>query len=150
MPRYHKSRAVLPSGKYQVKVIGAKDEISKNGNPMITLRLSVKVKGASRVFFDHLVFTDSSDWKVAEFLTAMGEELTDEMDIKPYEYVDRTALARVGIKEFEGQLQNFIERWLPPESSAGKATEAPSSTVPTSGAMGDQVAASNENEGSAR
>jgi Protein of unknown function (DUF669) len=134
MPRYRKTstRCVAQAGKYEVLVVSAKNQRSKAGNQMITLGLSLSEGGAPGLVFDHLVFTESCCWKIADFLTAMGETLSDEMDIEPSNYVGRTAFARVGIEDFNGHTQNKIEKWLPPESKAAKATHRASPTQPTS------------------
>ena len=114
MPKF---RAFVEPGKYEVSVVGAKSSVSKKGNQMITLRLSVE--GAHRLFSDHLVFTESSFWKVADFLIAMGHPPSGEVDLDfdPQNYVGCTAVALVGVEEFNGRSQNKIERWLPPTST---------------------------------
>jgi hypothetical protein len=82
-------------------------------------------------FLDHLVFTESSAWKIAQFLNAMGEELIDQ-DIDPDDYIGRTARAIVGAREYQGRIQNCIESWLPPESTSAAAS-SPSAAQPDAG-----------------
>src|SRR5947209_128877 len=98
MPKYRHIQLVVPPAEHDVTVMNAKLEHSKkSGNEMITLRLTVP--GGSISFFDHLVFEDNSYWKIAQFLTAMGEEIADDQDINPNDYVNRTARAVVGVRE---------------------------------------------------
>jgi hypothetical protein len=82
------------------------------------------------------VFAENSYWKVAQFLTAMGHTLTGDEDIDPVDYVGRQARALVGVHEFRGLSQNYIEKWLPPlakpsgDGNAVSAAEiAPGSTI---------------------
>lgn len=113
---------VVEPGEYQVQVVRAKTEWSKNGNEMVSLRLCVE--GGTREFFDHLVSSGSCSWKIAQFLIAMGEEPSDEMEIEPADYTGRTARAVVGVEDFEGRPKNKIVKWLPPKSAARIAAEA--------------------------
>jgi len=133
MPKYPKPtrRTVVSPGKYEVQVVGAKNQISQNGNEMIVLRISVA--GAARLFSDHLVFTESSLWKIADFLTAMGEEADEEHDIEPGNYLGRVALAKVGVEEYNGRAHNKIEKWLPPITESEKADRASQVKLATAG-----------------
>ena len=133
-----------------MEIVGGYDCVSKNENEMMVLK--VRVKGYARTFFDHLVFSDASDWKIASYLISMGQEVADdeELDLRAHDYIRRTARAEVGIREFRGLKQNYIKNWLPPKSSAVEASETPSSIASTSGAMGNQFEATGTNEGAAR
>lgn len=124
MPKFHKSRTVLPPGDYEVRVASATDKVSANENEMIVLRLSVE--GHPQLFSDHLVFTESSSWKIAQFLTAMGEEVADDVDIHAADYVGRCARALIGVEEFNGIPKNRIEKWLSPAKTVPAAEPSPS------------------------
>jgi len=124
MPKYRQIKFFAPPGEYQVEVVSAKERMSKNRNETIALRLSVGEDTLS--FREDLVFTESSYWKVGQFLTAMGEEAADDKDIEAADYVGRTARALVGVREFRGLRQNYIERWLAPETANAESTQAKS------------------------
>ncbi len=114
MPRYRHIQSVVPPGEYNVTVKIATLKQSTTGNEMFVLRLAA---GSSDCWFnEHLVFADSSYWKIAQFLTAMGKQLTGDEDINPGEYVNRTARAVIGVQDYNGKPQNFIQKWLPPKS----------------------------------
>jgi hypothetical protein len=130
MPKYRKVIWSVPPGEYQVEVVSAEERESKNGNETIALRLSIEGEGDARTFPDHLVFTESCYWKIAQFLTAMGEEATDDKDIRAADYVGRRARAVVGVQKFKGLPQNKIDAWLPAESATGEGTEAGSPEQP--------------------
>ena len=146
----YKLLSVVPPGEYEVEIVGAYDCVSKNENEMMALK--VRVKGHARIFFDHLVFSEASDWKIASYLISMGQEVADneELDLRARDYIDRTARADVGVREFRGLKQNYIKKWLPPKSGAVEATKIPASMASTSGAMSNQFDATGTNEGAAR
>jgi Protein of unknown function (DUF669) len=111
MPRYRHTQPVVPEGEYDVTVMSATEGRSKSGNEMIVLRLSAE--GSKHWFSEHLVFSDASYWKIAQFLTAIGKHLKGDEDIKPEDCLGRTARAIVGVKEFGGRSENVIKKWLP-------------------------------------
>ena len=113
MPRYRHTQPVVPEGEYNVTVMSATEGRSKSGNEMIVLRLSPE--GSTHWFSEHLVFSDSSYWKIAQFLTAIGKKLKGDEDIKPEDCLGRIARAIIGVKEFEGRSENVIKKWLPPK-----------------------------------
>lgn len=120
MPTYRKNSSVVPAGEYQIRVLGAMSQVSKKGNEMIRLHLSAG--SLAHCFHDYLVFTEECALKIAQFLTAMGEEVPDEKDVNPDDYIGRTGRALVGVKEFNRRLQNTIEKWLPPMKSTDNTT----------------------------
>jgi hypothetical protein len=115
MAKYRKPSHV-PAGQYEVHVINATSRISRNGNEMVVLKLSVDAGRGT--IFDHLVFTEEADWRIASFLTAVGIELGQGDDIDPALFVGRRARALVKVDTFDGRLQNKIEKWLPPTDLA--------------------------------
>jgi Protein of unknown function (DUF669) len=120
--KYKKPRYV-PDGEYEVEVISARSQTSRNNNEMIVLKVSV---GPGRcIIFDHLVFTDASDWKIAQCLTAVGIELQDGDDIHPRLFEHRRGRALVTVTMFDGCLQNKIAKWLPPAANSPAAHPSP-------------------------
>ena len=147
LPKYHKSKSVVPAGEYEVRVETACLRRAKSGREMIEMELSIE--GFRRWFRDYLVFDERCDWKIADFLTSMGEELTDEMEIDPNNYIGRTARVRVGVREFNNRLQNYVERWLPPAGAAAKGIESEPPAQPTNHALGDGLPAESSGGGGA-
>ena len=129
MPKYRHIEVVVPPGEYDVTVETAMLKRSKKGNEMIVLQLSAGAK--NRWFLEHLVFAEKSYWKIAQFLMAMGHNITGDEEIDPFDYVGRTARAVVDVHEFGGRSQNKIQQWLPPrESTVAEVIEAPTPTAP--------------------
>jgi hypothetical protein len=124
MPTYRHVQPVVAPGEYNVTVMAATLRRSKSGNEMMVLRLSAN--GSKNWFSEHLVFSDRSYWRIAEFLTSMGKQLTGDEDINPADYIGRTGRAIVGVDDFNGRPQNVIKKWLPPKSEADADTSADS------------------------
>jgi hypothetical protein len=122
MPTYRHIQSVVPPGEYDVTVMSATLAPTKAGDEMMVLRLSAP--GSSKWFFDRLVFAERFYWKIAQFLTAMGKQLTGDEEIDPLDYVCRSGRAIVGVHDFNGRPENFIKRWLPPKSNAGTVISA--------------------------
>jgi hypothetical protein len=125
MPTYRHIQPFVPPGEYDVTVMSATLAPTKAGDEMMVLRLSAP--GSSKWFFERLVFADSSYWKIAQFLTAMGKQLSGDEDINPVDYIHRTARAIVDVQDFNGRPENFIKKWLPPKSKAGAVNSAETS-----------------------
>jgi hypothetical protein len=115
MPKRNRP-SYVPAGEYEVTVVNATSQISRNGNEMVVLKLSVE--GGRGTIFDHLVFTEEADWRIASFLTAVGIELGQGDAIDPALFVDRRARALVKVEPFDGRFQNKIEKWLHPKDGA--------------------------------
>jgi|GEM_PF-6847503 len=125
MPTYRHIQPVVPPGEYDVTVMSATLAPTKAGHEMMVLRLCAP--GSSKWFFERLVFAESSYWKIAQFLTAMGKQLTGDEEINPPDYVHRSGRAIVGVHEFNGRPENFIKKWLPPKSKTGAVNSAETS-----------------------
>ncbi len=112
MPRYQPPRrdAIAP-GEYEVRVVNATEAISSTGAEMISLRLRVEPEG--KLVFEHIVFTESAAWKIAEFLRAFGEDAAAEKDIQPADYIGRTARVRLTSVDYHGREENKVAKWLP-------------------------------------
>jgi hypothetical protein len=129
MALYRKVTLVVPPGEYEVKIVNGYDKVSHNGNAMMVFRLTVE--GLSRSFVDCIVFTESSDWKIAAFLAAMGIRVSenDEIDLRARDFVGRTGRAVVGVHEYRGSSENCIVRWVPAESKAQVANPPPTAAT---------------------
>lgn len=76
-------RFLVPDGLYCVEAIDAKEKTSKTGNPMIELKLEVKLEGGGSgpKFFDWLVLSESTAWKMDQFLAAAGKHPGEGVEV---------------------------------------------------------------------
>lgn len=123
-PRY------VPGGDYLITVIEATETIAKeSGAEMIKLKLEVEEHGVR--FFDYLVATESSFWKIDTFRKAIGEKVIEgeEVELFADDLLGRQAYATLRVEEFDGRKNNKIDAWLsngnvPPHSSKGSSSRS--------------------------
>src|SRR5437879_296946 len=125
MPTYHASEPTarpdfVQPGDYEVEVVNAEETVSQKGHDMIELKLRAEPGGA--VFFDHLVFTESSFWKIDAFRAAIGERVTPDQEVEIHgdDLIGRKGRARLVVEEFNGRKRNKIGAWLLPAQAADK------------------------------
>lgn len=103
-------------GEYKFRVVDAKEEKSKAGNPQIKLKLKILLPGGKEAHsvFDYLVFTPSSVWKVDAFLKATdkhpGEGQT--VDVEAADCIGLEGRFRLSEETYNGKLQNKVESYL--------------------------------------
>jgi hypothetical protein len=104
----------LPPGDYVVEVNKAVDKVSKNGNDMVLLQICFQDHSCPE-FYDHLVYSPKSIFKINEFLTAVGVNFTIGMDerLVTADLFWARACARFSVKEWEGKKVNHLDAWLP-------------------------------------
>ena len=119
MPSYRSAEPAsrpdfVPAGEYSVEVINAEETVSQKGHDMIELKLRVEPDGP--VFYDHLVFTESSFWKIDVFRAAIGESViaNEEIEIVADDLIGRQGRARLVIEEYNGRKHNKVGSWLVP------------------------------------
>jgi hypothetical protein len=85
---------------------------------MIELKLRAEPGGV--VFFDHLVFTESSFWKIDAFRAAVGEKVTPDQEVEMHadDLIGRKGRARLNVEEYNGRKRNKVVAWLLPAPSA--------------------------------
>jgi hypothetical protein len=121
MPSYRSGDASRPeyvnAGEYSVEITGAEETVSKNKNDMIELRLKVEPDGV--VLFDHLVFAESSFWKIDAFRASVGEKVVpgEEVDIVADDLIGRTGKVRLIVEDYQGRKRNKVAAWLVPQTS---------------------------------
>jgi hypothetical protein len=88
---------------------------------MIELKLRAEPGGA--VFFDHLVFMESSYWKIDAFRAAIGEKILpdQEVEIHADDLIGRKGRARLIVEEFNGRKRNKVAAWLLPTPAPANA-----------------------------
>jgi hypothetical protein len=73
----------IPDGEYSLKVIDAKEGLSKKGNPMITVRFEVSDNFQKvGTVVDYLTFSESTHWRVNQFLKGCGKHPGDGEDVE--------------------------------------------------------------------
>ena len=122
MPSYRSAEPTfrpdfVPAGEYSVEVINAEETVSQKGHDMIELKLRVEPDGP--VFFDHLVFTESSFWKIDSFRAAIDETVlpNEEIEIIADDLIGRQGRARLVVEEYNGRKRNKVAAWVVPASA---------------------------------
>ena len=129
MPSYRSSEPTarpdyVEPGEYEIEVINAEDAVSQKGSEMIELKLRVEPSGA--VFFDHLVFTEKSFWKIDAFRAATGENVTANQDVEIHadDLIGRKGRAKLIVEEFNGRKRNKVAAWLLPKPASAPLANA--------------------------
>jgi len=112
MPSYRASEPTarpdfVPSGDYDIEILNAEETVSQKGHDMIELKLRAD-------FFDHLVFMESSYWKIDAFRAAIGEKVMpdQEVEIHADDLIGRKGRARLIVEEYQGRKRNKVAAWL--------------------------------------
>src|SRR6266404_2607571 len=102
-------RKLLPDGDYDFVVEDAKPKLAKTGSDMIETKLLVSDgNGNKTVVYDRLM-----DWNMEAFLASIGEEVVyGEVDIEPFEFVNRSGRLRLVTGEFNDEKRNEVRKYL--------------------------------------
>lgn len=95
------NKGLLTEGSYPFQVKAIDQLISKSGNSMLKITLSVLEKdGSSRTIFDYLVALDSMMFKIKHFCEAIGlEESYKKGNFDPQDCIDRSGMALVSVQK---------------------------------------------------
>ena len=123
-----RSFEALPEGKYLVEVLEVKPKTAaSSGAPMLAWVFRVLEEDyAGRQLFTNTVLTDVSLWKLKGFLIALGyteEELAGELELDPDELTGLQAIARVKVRDYNGEARNDVASLEAIEASADVVTE---------------------------
>jgi hypothetical protein len=95
------NQGLLTEGTYPFQVKAIDQLISKSGNSMLKVKLSVLEKdGSARIIFDYLVAMDTMMFKIKHFCESIG--LADQYSkgmFDPQECIDRSGMAILGIQK---------------------------------------------------
>lgn len=122
MPSYTASKPstggalYVPPGDYKLKVLDAVDETSSNGNEMITMRMGVIMPDGSKgpSFFERLVFTPKSFYRIDNFLASCGEHPGEgkSRSLEADDVIGWECRARLKVEEYDGRKNNKVEAYL--------------------------------------
>lgn len=104
----------LPVGNYPVVVEDSEEGVSKKGNDMITLTLSVTSEEyEGRKLFLHLVVLENTLWKIKETMLALGwseDELDGPMELDAADFLNLEAIAVVTQDTWQGKVVNRVDQ----------------------------------------
>lgn len=124
----------MKDGQYLCAIIGAEEKTSKRGSEMIELKCEAigpnieEEKGS--IFYDYLVFSESSFWKIDDFRRAIGETIVEgaEVSIEADDLIGKTFEAHLISEGFNGKDSNKIGKYVTGEGEA--ASEDASDDIP--------------------
>lgn len=115
----------VPPGDYMVTINSLERRTSENsGNEYLNLTLEIAEGEHEGIkFFDMLVLTESSFWKVAQLCRAIGQ--TEPFNLDSDDEVEavmlgRTCKAKLKVENYKGEKRNRVQRFMP-LSDAAKA-----------------------------
>lgn len=110
------SQFYVEPGDYRCKVVEAKEDTSKAGNDMITAKCRVIREDGTEgpAFFERLVFTEKTFWRVDQFLKACGKHPGEGEDIAidADDMIGWEFEATLTIEEYDGRKSNRIAEFL--------------------------------------
>jgi hypothetical protein len=119
---------VIPAGTYDAVVKKATDEVSKSGNDMIKLILTVYTPAGITVdVFDYLVFSDAVLYKVKHFCESAGIDFA-KGELEGGECVEKNVKVKLAIDSQEGYPdKNVVKDYV---KRSGSVPSVPSASKP--------------------
>ena len=103
----------LDEGEYELRIKDYEFRTSKAGNEIINIMYEeVKTK---KYIWDNLVFTPKAQWKIKQFLPAIGQEVGKSVKMDENymnNIVGEHLWAQVGTDTYEGKTKNTVEKYL--------------------------------------
>lgn len=122
----------VPPGEYDAVVKRALEQVSANGNDMMSLVLTVYTGKGTADVFDYLVATDTWAWKMRHFCESAGITYgTGDLDESDCD--GRNVRVKLGIKKQKDYPdKNEVQDYLPRSTGAKvrTVTQAAAATVP--------------------
>lgn len=75
------NRPPLINGLYTAEITDVEEKISKNGNDMFNIKLTIYHEGYTYYIWDSLVFTEKAFWKISQLWKALGNTPLDGENI---------------------------------------------------------------------
>ncbi|MBO4579262.1 MAG: DUF669 domain-containing protein [Clostridiales bacterium] len=126
---------IPPIGEYTFTVANLEKTMSKSGNKMADLTISLDVNGQAYVRHDYLVLTSNMAWKLASFFECIGlKEKGQELTHMPWDKVPGArGRCKIIHEDYNGRPTVRIDRYLPLTGSApaqATAATAPANDMP--------------------
>lgn len=107
---------VDPPGEYQIKVIDAREAMSKAGNEMIEITFRILHDDGTEggKMYENLVFMEKTKWRVDQFVAACGKHPGEgkDFDLYPALMFGWTCRARIKIESYNGKDRNKVDEYL--------------------------------------
>ncbi len=122
--------ALIPTGRYNVRVETAECTTSAQNNPVINLKLAImddkNLNG--RFVFDAIALTDNSLWKVKTLLEKVNSKLGESEKVEPQEIATELTYKKFSVYVYEqtdnqGTARNRTKDYQAYVDPAAKATE---------------------------
>ncbi len=112
-----------PDGIYTIEVRSAEQEVSSNGNDMITCRYRTNI---GSTVFDRFMLMPQSLWVLRTALNCMGFDTPDgEFSFDPEDLVGQTMGVEITNEEFEERDQPRVTGYLTHEAAEAQVEEVP-------------------------
>ena len=132
-------------GVYDFTIQEARETDSRQGNPMIELRLKImRPDGRERTVFDYLVFTEGMQYRIRHCFEAIGlDALYESGDVSAGGMVGASGRCEIHIEEYNGKRNNKVRNYI--GHSAASAAPVPGAVAaptpvpaPVPGSTGDE------------
>jgi len=103
----------LDEGEYQVRIKDWEFKTSAKGNEMINLQL--EEVDSKNFIWDYLVFTPTAQWKLKQFLPAIGKEVGESVDMDESfmnAIVGEHLWVDLGIDTYQEKTKNTVSSYL--------------------------------------
>lgn len=132
--------SLVPKGNYHVVIEEAGEDISKAGNEMANLTLTI-LEGdhEGRKFWDHIVLPGQGVdivWKWKQLYTALGEDVSEGISIDVDDLQGRDLWIRVGHENYDGDKVARIKGYIPAPSESSASSSLPAAKPKTGKAAG--------------
>lgn len=107
-----------PKGDYNFRVVDIEEDTSKGGNPMLKVTCVVVDEGGNdrNKFFDYLVLTADSLWKLTEFLKSCGQDADEGLEVDTDDIVENavgwTGRVALKVEKYDGRDSNKVAAYL--------------------------------------
>ena len=111
-----------PDGYYVAEITKAEQEVSQNGNDMITIRWKTNI---GSVVFDRFVLVPQSLWVLRTALESMGYDIPDgQFDFDPEDLVGDKCGIEITNEEFEEKDQPRVTGYMPADVAEAEIEKA--------------------------
>lgn len=114
---------VVEPGEYELRLIDARESVSKAGNEMIELTHRIMLPDGTEgpKVFDRLVFTEKAMWRVDQYVAACGKHPGEgqSLDLYPSLMFGWTCRAKLKVGVYNDKQRNEVEEYLIDPTTVG-------------------------------